>query len=108
MLISTNRKKGIKSKIDISLILSNHYSLAQNLTVKNGENNGLLAGVPFLSPSRARMPTFPFPFKRLPGRLDGEKAFTDKNNFGVLNWSYGWDKIKEINIDQAARQSTTN
>ena len=62
MWISTNRKKGIKSKIDISLILSNHYFLAQNLTVKNGENNGLLAGVPFLSPSRAQMPPFPFPF----------------------------------------------
>ena len=35
-------EKGIKSKIDISLILTN-----QNLSVKNGENNGVLAGVPF-------------------------------------------------------------
>ena len=59
MLISTNRKKGIKSKIDIELILTNHYFHAQNLSVKNRENNGVLAGVPFLSPSRAQIPPSP-------------------------------------------------
>ena len=32
------------------------------MSVKNGENNGLLAGVPFLSPSRAQIPPSPFPF----------------------------------------------
>ena len=49
-------------KIDILLILTNHYFHAQNLSVKNGENNGLLAGVPFLSPSRAQIPPSPYPF----------------------------------------------
>ena len=44
MLISTYRKLGItvNSKIDILLILTNHYFQAQNLSVKNGENNGIL------------------------------------------------------------------
>ena len=42
MLFSTNRKK----------VLSQRFQ-AQNLSMKNGENNGLLAGVPFLSPSCA-------------------------------------------------------
>ena len=32
-----------------------------NLSVKNGENNGLLAGVPFLCPSRAQLPPPPSP-----------------------------------------------
>ena len=58
-------EQGIKSKIDISLILTNHYFYAQNLSVKNGENNSVLAGVPFLSPSRAHTfslaPKFPLP-----------------------------------------------
>ena len=52
-------EKGIKSKTDIKLILTNHYFYAQNLSVKDGENNSVLAGVPFLSPSRA--PKFPLP-----------------------------------------------
>ena len=60
MLFSTNRKKGIKSKIDTQLILTNHYFPAQNLSVKNGENNGLLAGVPFSSSSRSQIPPSPF------------------------------------------------
>ena len=55
-------EKGIKSKIDILLILTNHYFHAQNLSVKNGENNGVLAGVPILSPSRAQIPPSPSPF----------------------------------------------
>ena len=38
--------KGMKSEIDIWLILTNHYFHAQNLSVRNEENNGLLAGVP--------------------------------------------------------------
>ena len=46
--------------------------------MKNGENNGVLAGVPFLSPSRSPNALvrrnspfpFPFPFKRLPRRLN--------------------------------------
>ena len=60
-------EQGIKSKIDISLILTNHYFYAQNLSVKNGENNSVLAGVPFLSPSRAHTlslaPKFPLPLR---------------------------------------------
>ena len=36
--------KGMKSEIDIWLILTNHYFHAQNLSVRNEENNGLLAG----------------------------------------------------------------
>ena len=47
----------------------NHYFYAQNLSVKNGQNNGVLAGVPFLSPSRAphalareKIPPSPSPF----------------------------------------------
>ena len=55
-------EQGIKSKIDISLILTNHYFYAQNLSVKNGENNSVFAGVPFLSPSRAQIPLSPSPF----------------------------------------------
>ena len=47
-------------------MLTNHYFHAQNLSVKNGENNGVLglAGVPFLSPSglRAQIPLSPSPF----------------------------------------------
>ena len=39
------------------LILTNHYFHTQNLSVKNGENNGLLAGVPFLTSSRAQIPS---------------------------------------------------
>ena len=63
MLFSTNRKKVIKAKIDIlKLILTNHFFHAHNLSVKNGENNGLLAGVPFLSPSRAQIPPSPSSF----------------------------------------------
>ena len=38
------------------------YFHAQNLSVKNGENNGVLAGVPFLSSSRAQIPHSPSPF----------------------------------------------
>ena len=37
-------EKCIKSKIDIFLILTNHYFYAQNLSVKNGENNGVRIG----------------------------------------------------------------
>ena len=39
-----------------------HYFHTQNLSVKNGENNGVLADVPFLSPSRAQIPPSPSPF----------------------------------------------
>ena len=63
MFFSTNWKKVIKAKIDIlKLILTNHFFHAHNLSVKNGENNGLLAGVPFLSPSRAQIPPSPSSF----------------------------------------------
>ena len=55
-------EKGVKSKIDIWLILTNHYFHSQNLSVKNGENNGLLACVSFLSPSRAQIALSPSPF----------------------------------------------
>ena len=62
-------EQGIKSKIYISLILTNHYLYAQNLSVKSGQNNSVLAGVPFLSPSRAphalahaQIPPSPSPF----------------------------------------------
>ena len=56
-------EKGIKSKIDIlKLILTNLFFHAHNLSVKHEENNGLLAGVPFLSPSRAQIPPSSSPF----------------------------------------------
>ena len=42
------------------LDLANHYFYAQKLSMKNGENNGVLVGVPFLSPSRAQIPPSPF------------------------------------------------
>ena len=42
--------------------MTNHYFYAQNLSVKNRENNSVLAGVPFLSPSRAQIPISPSPF----------------------------------------------
>ena len=62
-------EKYIKSKIDMQLILTNHYFHAQNLTVKNGENNGVLAGVPFLFSlaclTRSRAPKFPLPLPLL-------------------------------------------
>ena len=59
MLFSTNRKK----------VLSQRFQ-AQNLSMKNGENNGLLTGIPFLSPSctlRAQIPPSPSPLNTCHG-----------------------------------------
>ena len=101
-------EQGIKSKIDISLILTNHYFYAQNLSVKNGQNNGVLAGVPFLSPSRARhalaraqiLPSpspfnagpnspFPFPFQRRPRRLGTGRSALQGNRCSVTTAGHG-------------------
>ena len=74
-------EKGIKSKIDILLILTNHYFHAPNLSVKNGENNGVLAGVPFLSPSRAQIP-LPLPLLT-PATQAKSKRFPPEHNLPV-------------------------
>ena len=42
--------------ISFSVLELVHYFHAQNLSVKNREKIGVLAGVPFLSPSHAQIP----------------------------------------------------
>ena len=67
MLFSTNRKK----------VLSQIFQ-AQNLSMKNGENNGLLAGVPFLSPScalHAQIPPSPSPLNACHGGCSKFQVF---------------------------------
>ena len=57
MLISTNRKQVLSRRLTL---INSDQSLF--LSVKNEENNGVLAGVPLLSPSRAQIPSSPSPF----------------------------------------------
>ena len=45
--------------ISFSVLERVHYFHAQNLSVKNREKIGVLAGVPFLSLSRAQIPPSP-------------------------------------------------
>ena len=77
MLISTNRNKALSRRLKFNSDQSLFY--AQNLSIKNGENNSVLAGVPFLSSSRAphalTRPNspFPFPFYCQPHRLANTK-----------------------------------
>ena len=71
MLFSANRKK----------VLSQRFQ-AQNLSMKNGENNGLLAGVPFLSPScalRAQIPPSPSPLNACHGGYSKFQVFFFQN-----------------------------
>ena len=79
MLISANRKKVLSRRFINS---EHHYFKAQNLSVKNGENNGVLAGVPFLSPSRAPRalaPKFPLPFSLLTPATQAMVSSTDRS-----------------------------